>query len=71
VRGESGGCGGNLRSSHAKLADGQWHSYDELKEVSYFPERWVEEFRRDGLEVLEEDDRIALAPHDDDTPLVR
>ena len=43
------------------LADGDWHSLEELKQVSYFPERWLEELRRDGLEVLEEDDRVALA----------
>ena len=43
------------------LADGDWHSLEELKQVSYFPERWLEELRRDGLEVLEEDDRVALS----------
>ena len=43
------------------LADGDWHSLEELKQVSYFPERWLEELRRDGLEVLEEDDKVALA----------
>ena len=45
------------------LADGDWHSLEELKQVSYFPERWLEELRRDGLEVLEEDDKVALATH--------
>jgi hypothetical protein len=42
------------------LADGDWHTLDELKQVSYFPERWLEEFRRDGLEVVEEHGKVAL-----------
>jgi len=42
------------------LSDGDWHSLEELKQVSYFPERWLEEFRRDGLEVVEEDGKVAL-----------
>ena len=37
------------------LADGDWHTVDELKEVSSFPERWIEELRRDGLEVVEDE----------------
>ena len=45
------------------LSDGDWHSLEELKQVSYFPERWLDELRRDGLEVLEEDDKVALATH--------
>ena len=36
------------------LADGEWHSIDELKQVSSFPERWIEELRRDGLWVMED-----------------
>jgi hypothetical protein len=43
------------------LADGDWHSLDELKQVSFFPERWLEELRRDGLELVEQDDKVALA----------
>jgi hypothetical protein len=45
------------------LADGEWHSIEELKEVCYFPERWVEELRKDGLQVREDKDggKIALA----------
>lgn len=35
------------------LADGDWHTLDELKEVSFFPERWIDELRIDGLEVIE------------------
>jgi hypothetical protein len=42
------------------LSDGRWHTIEELKEVSYFPERWIEEFKRDGLEIAEEADRVAL-----------
>jgi hypothetical protein len=39
----------------AMLADGEWHTMDELKEVCSFPERWVEELRKDGLEVAEDE----------------
>jgi hypothetical protein len=44
------------------LEDGDWHTVDELKEVSQFPERWLEELRRDGLEVVEDvpEGRVAL-----------
>jgi len=42
------------------LADGDWHTIEELKQVSFFPERWLEEFRRDGLEVIEDDGKVAL-----------
>jgi hypothetical protein len=38
------------------LADGEWHSMEELKEVCLFPERWVEELRKDGLDVREDSD---------------
>lgn len=34
------------------LADGEWHSFEELRKVSRFPERWLEELRKDGLEVM-------------------
>jgi hypothetical protein len=37
------------------LADGDWHTVDELKQVSSFPERWIEELRRGGLEVVEDE----------------
>ena len=37
------------------LADGDWHTVDELREVSFFPERWIDELRLDGLEVLEDE----------------
>jgi hypothetical protein len=48
------------------LADGNWHTVDELKEVSYFPERWIEELRRDGLEVIEDEagGKVALVGAD-------
>jgi hypothetical protein len=36
------------------LADGDWHTVDELKEVCFFPERWIEELRKSGLEVVED-----------------
>ena len=43
------------------LADGNWHTLEELREVSYFPERWIEELRRDGLEVVEDKQEGKLA----------
>ena len=43
------------------LADGEWHSIEELKEVSMFPERWFEELRREGLEVREDKDEGKVA----------
>jgi hypothetical protein len=36
------------------FADGEWHSLDDLKQISSFPERWLEELRRDGLWVMED-----------------
>jgi hypothetical protein len=44
------------------LADGDWHSLEELREVSFFPERWIEELRRDGLEIAEDpaEGKVAL-----------
>ena len=44
------------------LADGEWHRIEELREVCYFPERWIDELRRDGLEIREDEveGRIAL-----------
>ena len=43
------------------LSDGRWHTMDELREISYFPERWIEELRRDGLEVVEDEKEGKLA----------
>jgi hypothetical protein len=43
------------------LADGEWHSMEELKTVCMFPERWVEELRRDGLEIKENEDESKVA----------
>jgi hypothetical protein len=43
------------------LADGEWHSIEELKKVSMFPERWVEELRKDGLEIREDKDEGKVA----------
>lgn len=37
------------------LSDGDWHTVDELRQVSYFPERWINELRIDGLEVVEDE----------------
>ena len=45
------------------LADGKWHSIEELQEISAYPDRWLEELRRDGLWVMEDHatGRVALA----------
>ncbi len=43
------------------LADGRWHTLEELREISYFPERWLEELRRDGLEVVEDEHEGTVA----------
>jgi len=43
------------------LADGEWHSIEELKAVCMFPERWVEELRRDGLEIKENEDESKVS----------
>ena len=44
------------------LADGDWHSLEELRAVSSFPERWIEELRLDGLEIAEDpaEGKVAL-----------
>jgi len=48
------------------LADGNWHSVEELKQVCYFPERWLDELRKDGLEVMEDESvgKVALVSAD-------
>ncbi len=43
------------------LSDGEWHSIDELKEVCSFPERWIEELRKDGLQLIEDEDEGKIA----------
>jgi hypothetical protein len=43
------------------LADGEWHSMDELKEVCSFPDRWIEELRKDGIDVREEEHEGKIA----------
>lgn len=45
------------------LADGEWHDIEELKQLSSFPERWLEELRRDGLWMMEDRGagKVALA----------
>ncbi len=43
------------------LADGDWHTLDELKQVSFFPERWIDELRLDGLEVVEDESEGKVA----------
>ena len=45
------------------LADGEWHDIEELKQVSSFPDRWLEELRHDGHFVMEDhqEGKVALA----------
>ena len=38
------------------LSDGDWHSEDELGEVSYFPREWIRELEASGYPVAETDD---------------
>jgi hypothetical protein len=51
--------GGSAVSTYERvrnvLSDGDWHTVDELRQVSYFPERWINELRIDGLEVVEDE----------------
>ena len=35
----------------ALLADGEWHTEDELREVAYFPRKWIEELEESGERV--------------------
>ena len=46
------------------LEDGEWHTISELKEVCYFPDRWIEELRKEGLEVIEDEreEKVVLVP---------
>ena len=30
------------------LADGEWHTEEELEELSYFPRRWIRELEASG-----------------------
>jgi hypothetical protein len=49
------------------LDDGNWHTLDELRAVSAYPERWIEEFRRDGITVIEIGEKVAIATTPDAT----
>ena len=42
------------------LADGAWHRFEELRTVSRYPDRWLDELRRDGLEVEEVNGMVLL-----------
>jgi hypothetical protein len=33
------------------LADGEWHTEDELAEISYFPREWIRELKASGEHV--------------------
>ncbi len=38
------------------LSDGEWHSEEELEEVSYFPREWIRELEMSGYPVAENAD---------------
>jgi hypothetical protein len=49
------------------LADGEWHTEEELEEVSYFPREWVKELDASGYPVATIEDgglRLRLAGRD-------
>jgi hypothetical protein len=37
------------------LADGEWHTEDELEELSYFPREWIKELKASGRRVFTSD----------------
>jgi hypothetical protein len=37
------------------LADGEWHTEDELVELSYFPREWIKELKASGRRVATSD----------------
>ena len=38
------------------LSDGEWHSEEELEEISYFPREWIRELRTSGYPLDETGD---------------
>jgi hypothetical protein len=43
------------------LRDGRWHDRDDLAAVTSFPNEWLAELERDGLELQREGERVRLA----------
>ncbi len=43
------------------LRDGRWHDREDLAAVTSFPNEWLEELERDGLELEREGERVRLA----------
>lgn len=37
-----------------RLSDGEWHSEDDLREITPFPREWMAELRYEGHEVEED-----------------
>jgi hypothetical protein len=48
------------------LADGEWHTEDELGEVAYFPRKWIEELEASGERVMTAESglRLRLEPRE-------
>ena len=44
----------------AALGDGEWHAKHELAELTVFPEEWLEELRREGHAVVEDEEGQVL-----------
>jgi hypothetical protein len=42
------------------LADGEWHTEDELEKVAYFPREWIRELEASGRRVTAENGRVKL-----------
>ena len=49
------------------LADGEWHSEDELRQLAYFPRKWIEELEASGERVTTAENggvRVRLEPRE-------
>ena len=43
------------------LSDGEWHTKDDLGEVTVFPELWLDELRHEpAVEIVSEDETVKL-----------
>ena len=43
------------------LSDGEWHTKDDLGEVTVFPELWLDELRREpAVEIVSDDETVKV-----------
>jgi len=43
------------------LSDGEWHTKEDLSQITVFPELWVEELRHEpAVEIVQEDDTVRV-----------